>query len=156
MIILKKDYLRDYVTDAFRFWAVSGFPTYDAAKKAAYEKALTEYTGDDPEKAVLYAEEFIDTQSPELLDIFAASETIRLLKEYNRSDVAEAVMSVYCVSHGEEKLNRGEISRRVTAFSLSYHAGEATVYRWLRYARALFASLRGLRLTESERERYLS
>ena len=140
---MKKDYIRDYATEAFRFWAASGCPTYKQAADRIYERTLKAYEG-APDEAIIVAERAVSDAAPELLDILAATDTLRLLTEYGRPDIAQAVLAVYCFD-SRRRVRRGEISRRVIEFSLSSHVSEATVYRYLAKARALFASVRGLR-----------
>lgn len=140
---MKKDYIRDYVTEAFRFWAASGCPTYKQAADRIYEKVLRENEG-DPERAVVLAEKAVTDASPELLDILAATDTLKLLTEHGRPDIAQAVVAVYCFD-SKRRVRRGEISRRVVQFSMAAHVSERSVYRDLAKARALYASIRGLR-----------
>lgn len=140
---MKKDYIRDYATEAFRFWASCGCPTYKQAADRIYERTLDENSS-DPERALELAERAVSEAQPELLDILAVTEVLRLLSEYGRHDIASAVVAVYCVS-SKRRARRGDITRRVVEFSMNAHMDERTVYRYLAKARALFASMRGLR-----------
>lgn len=140
---MKKDYIRDYATEAFRFWASCGCPSMAQATERLRERVMKE-NADKPERAVIIAEEAVAAAQGELLDIMAVNETMRLLTEYGRSDIAQAVAAVYCYD-SKRKVSRGEITRRVVKHSLACHMSERNVYRSLAKARALFASLRGLR-----------
>jgi hypothetical protein len=61
----------------------------------------------------------------------------------NGTDIANAVKGVY-FTFGAERLTRNMIALRVRAYAMSVPVDERTVYRWLKYARELFAVIRGL------------
>ena len=69
---MKKDYIRDYATEAFRFWASCGCPTYKQAADRIYERTLGENSS-DPERALELAEMAVNEAQPELLDMWAVT-----------------------------------------------------------------------------------
>lgn len=117
---MKKDHIRDYATEAFRFYARMGCPTYKEAEAATRSAA-------------------------ELYDIVAVGETLKRLECGDKTYIARAVKVVYFVKP-DKPLGSGDIEARVTRQSLLAPASERTVYRWLAEARRTFAEIRGLRL----------
>lgn len=113
---MKKDLIRDYATEAFRLYARMGCPS------------LKEIGGEGATAA----------------DLRAVCEVLRLLSLQGKEEVIAAVRAVYFVAPRQE-IKRGSIGARVTAFAAEYASCERGVYRWLKYARDLFARIRGLR-----------
>lgn len=140
---MQKDHLRDYATDAFRFYARVG-----------------KLTGD--EYIDLVRCEAIDLRQPkevrEINALHAASEAIgaaydldavgRTLEHLELAGKREAVLAVKAVYfvRPSSPLGYREIAGRVRHFALGLPASERTVYRWLKLARRVFAKERGLRL----------
>lgn len=145
---MKKDNIRDYATEAFRFWARHGCPTYDEAVERIKHRALNRAFGTAPEKALVYAEAEVEKASAGLCDIKACSQVFRTLDDTGRELVCEAVRAVYMIEPWRTP-KRGELSRRVLAFALKVPLSERQVYQYLKQARDLFAVVRGLRLEES-------
>ena len=52
--------------------------------------------------------------------------------------------------NANENLNLRIIRSRVLMYSMTIHADEGTVYRWLQEARALFAVKRGMNIVEKQ------
>ena len=83
---MKKDFTRDYATEAFRLYAAMGKPSYEEATKQIYEAALNDCEFKDPEIANLSAEAAVSNATPLLLDILAVEKTIDILvKEWYTS-----------------------------------------------------------------------
>ena len=150
---MKKDFTRDYATEAFRMYAAMNKPTYDEAVKIIYNKALKECEFKNPELANLAAESAVTNATPLLLDIMAVEKTISILRNGNKSHIADAVSDVY-FTQPTLPLRRGDISARVRRHSLEYFASERNIYLWLKEARLLFAALRGLRISEADAHKY--
>ena len=145
-----KDHLRDYATEAFRYYARCGRPTYEEMKRAIYNmvyessrRDLTRVKGvsNPTQQAVIKAEAAVDAKMGELLDILAVESALRLM----RPEWKRAVEIAY-FAEAQYELERGEIKNRVTKAEIEIPASCRQVYRWLKKARELFAVERGLRL----------
>jgi len=145
-----KDHLRDYCTEAFRFYARIGKPTYQQLRDRLYAEALASENvvhvkGSGPSKptenAVINAENKVEERIGELLDILAVEKTMRILDCYTR----QAIEIVY-FTDADKPLQKGDISSRVHQAEIGVPASEKTIYRWLSKARRMFAEERGLRV----------
>ena len=145
-----KDYLRDYATAAYRYYARCGCPTHEELRDIIYTEALESEKrslvrikgiGNPTQQAVINAEAAVDARKGELMDVLAVETAIRIM----RPEWIRAVKLVY-FPEPERELERGEIMQRVTSASLLIPASERQIYRWLRFARQTFATERGLRL----------
>lgn len=123
---MKKDWTRDYVTEMFRLYAKMGAAEYDRLR------ALP--VGDD------------ERDTPYAQDIIAAGKTLEMLHHNDKTLVERAVRAVYCVCP-LRPIRRGEISERINRFAIDNAVDHATIYRWLRAARDIAASERGLRIS---------
>ncbi|WMJ78498.1 MULTISPECIES: hypothetical protein [unclassified Sedimentibacter] len=147
---MKKDHIRDYATEAFLYYAFMGKPHKEDLEKKYYQEALDSYqrrqqvggTGisKPTEQAVMYAEGVLRQKQAELWDILAVEKTIVQLHPLER----QAVEIVY-FSHAQSDIKKGDIQDRVNKASIEIPVGTATVYRYLKKARDLFAYERGLR-----------
>ena len=146
---MKKDFTRDYTTEAFRMYAAMGKPTYDEARAAIYIAELSKRRLMPPDIAITQAQSAVNKRESLLLDILAVGETIELLKKGDRKHIVSAIEEVYFVSPSSH-LSRGDISQRVRRYALKCPTDERTVYRWLKEARLLCAAVRGLRITPPE------
>jgi len=155
--VLKKDNIRDYATEAFRFYALKGKPAYEDMRREVegkagglLEKELNGHSGNvsnPTEYEVLARENALQRHQAELLDILAVNKVISML-EVNETgqQVIKAVEAVYFPSPFRYP-RRGEISQRVLKASEEVlFCNPATVYRHLRHARTMFAMERGLRI----------
>jgi hypothetical protein len=154
---LKKDNIRDYATDAFRYYAEQGKPSYEKLKQAIYNEALKkskrELSGlkrsgisDPTAQAVISAERAVDERAGELRDILAVENTLKIIAFLPMgAGILRSIEYVY-FEEPDKELEWGDISRRVTVASLNIPAGEDSIYRWLRKAREVFAVERGLRI----------
>lgn len=128
-----------------------GKPHKEDLEKKYYQEALEEYqrrqqmggTGisKPTEQAVMYAEGILRQKQAELWDILAVEKTLAQLHIWER----EAVEIVY-FPHAQRDVRKGEMSDRVSKASIEIPAGVATVYRYLKKARMIFAYERGLRI----------
>ena len=154
---MTRDHIRDYATAAFRLYAAQGRPSAEALREKIFGETLRKARqretlgikgriGKPTEQALLAAEGALEKRAAELNDLLAVENTLFILeKQGRRHDIISAVEAVY-FADAHKDLGRGDISARVRRASLFIPAGEATVYRHLRYARRLFAIERGLRL----------
>lgn len=149
---MKKDNIRDYATEAFRYYAACGMKSSEELKQQVkeriYEQSKREIIrsgsgthSDNTACAVMKAEDEILNMQADILDIIAVEKTLRQLNKYQRT----AVEIVY-FAEADRDLTRNDISQRVHKAELTIPAGEKTVYRWLSKARKIFARERGLRI----------
>ena len=107
-----------------------------------YKQELSKYS--EPERAVKNANIAVEKYTPMLLDILAVERTLELLEKGGKKEISRAVKEIY-FTYPEKPLRRGEISERVRRLSINMPASEKTIYYWLKEARLMCASLRGLR-----------
>lgn len=143
----RKDHIRDYATEAFRFYAKTG-------GKEAYINDLVEDiskskgTGvcNPTEAALISKEKAIETRAAELADIEAVDRVFAILdKSYQGCYIKQAIELVY-FKDSKKDLTWGDITDRVNKAGMTIPASRAQIFRWLREARKLFAQERGLRL----------
>ena len=77
----------------------------------------------------------------EALDLLAVYDTVRLLRISGKTDVIDAVDSVYFYTMNG-KTRKNEISLRVLRYAYENHCDERTVYRQLEYARRIYKLVR--------------
>ena len=77
----------------------------------------------------------------EALDILAVYDTVRLLTISGKTDVIEAVNSIYFYTL-RDKTSKNEISSRVLRYAYEHNCDERTVYRQLQYARRVYKLVR--------------
>lgn len=147
-----KDYLRDYATAAFRFYAKNGMSA-EKYKEKIRQEALEEikrregHTGisKPTESALIAAENAVNEKIAEIRDMEAVEKVLAEYKASWKSHIAKVIELVY-FKDPEQELTIGDIQNRVTAATIQISASERSIYYWLREARELFASNRGLRL----------
>lgn len=150
---MKKDFTRDYATEAFRLYAAMGKPTYEQARAAVYEAELLKRNSLNPAIAVEQAEIAVGKKEAMLLDILAVDKTIEILERGEKPHIVAAIKEVY-FTYPLQPLRKGDISGRVRHYSLLCPTDERTVYRWLKEARLLCAAVRGLRITDADEKKY--
>jgi len=151
-----KDYLRDYATAAFRFYARLGRPSHDEIKRAIYNEALASSKRElnringvcnPTRQAIINAEAAVDQMAGELGDVLAVERALATM----RPEWIAAVEIVYFAdAHCE--FERGDILAKIHKAALSIPASERQIFRWLGRARMMFAAERGLRLPDSSRD----
>lgn len=67
----------------------------------------------------------------------AVSSTISVLRAIGKGYIVDAVAAVY-FEDPTEKLDKGDINRRVVQFCTKGHVAESTVYGWLSMARTVY------------------
>ena len=150
----RKDFARDYATEAFRFYAKCGKPTYDELKQKMLDEALalqknehSEIKGGiskPTEQAVLMAEKAVEQKKAELLDIKAVQFVLWKLEQDKKNIVIDCLERVYFVD-ADKELQKGDISRRVDKATIEIPLSQAQIYRNLQLARHLFCEERGIR-----------
>ncbi len=145
---MKKDFTRDYVTEAFRLYAKFGKISYEQARQIVYEEELEKHSLCNPKSAVLQAEKAVEKQTPMLLDILAVDKTIELLRRGGKEHIIAAINAVY-FAYPQQPIHKGDISDRVHRYAVVCPTDERTIYRWLREARLLCAAVRGLRIADT-------
>ncbi|MCB2297781.1 hypothetical protein [Clostridium tagluense] len=146
-----KDYLRDYVTAAFRFYAKND-KSAEKYKKKIYIQALEEGmireggksgVSKPTESAVIAAERAVSLKIAEIRDMEAVEKVIAELDVKRRRDIIKAIEYVY-FSNPEKDIE--DIKAKVHHAEIFIPASERSIYRWLRQSRDLFAVERGLRV----------
>ena len=147
---MKKDHYRDYATEAFRFYAAKGKPSYRNLKAQYMAEALGNYQrehekgsgiGKPTEAAVIYAERETEKKTAELMDILAVEKVY-----YSSKRTVREVIEIVYFKDATEPLCKGDISERVTKASLETFTSERGVYAILKAVRLKFAEERGLRV----------
>lgn len=151
---MKKDAIRDYATEAFRFYAALGRPKYEDIKKRVYDYAMAEERRTEvktgglslpTEYQLRNAENALEELEAELMDIFAVERTLEILSTHkNGREIKEAVEIVY-FTEPSRALRRNEITNRVHFAELAIHTSERNIYYFLKIARDIFATERKLR-----------
>ena len=149
-----KDKNRDYAIMAFVKYAQCGCPTREQREEQIRQEIFNRHQNKDPKYVVSLAEIELRRQKGHLDDIDAVNRTFDMLYGYtplvdgqnthSGNDIAEAVKAVYFTFRNKKINERDIISNRVKAHAMAVFVDIRTVYRWLKYARDLFALLRGL------------
>lgn len=154
MLRFRGDNVTDYATAAFAKYHRLGCPTREQREEQIRDEIFRRHADKDPKYVVSLAEIELRRVRGELEDLDAVNKTFEMLYGYspiaagggdtrNGTDIANAVKGVY-FTFGAERLTRNMIALRVRAYAMSVPVDERTVYRWLKYARELFAVIRGL------------
>lgn len=156
---MKKDHIRDYATEAFRYYAKLGKPKFEDIKEKIYQEAIEESKKNElktnnicspTELAMMRADKAVLEKKGELEDILAVEETLKQLAyEYNGAEILSVVDRVYFVQP-DKAIEKGELKNRVLAAIEEIHIGERTAWRYLAKARDMFAENRGLRVSDNK------
>lgn len=141
---MKKDHNRDYATEAFRYWAAVGCPTYENALGRIIKRAQEKAKGQPAEVKAAFIDACIEQRMGALLDIKACDECFKYLNAHGKECVCSAVREVY-MAFPRKRLARGELSGRVVRFGMDNYYSSAQVYRFLEEACDRFVENRGLR-----------
>ncbi len=156
---MKKDYIKDYATEAFRFYAKKGKPTYEEMEKQIRIEAerknhtilgVSTNTSDPTLYELLWVQNVMDEREAELLDILAVSKVMRILTVNKYGNFIKKAIDMVYFQNPFKELERNEISSRVANASLRIPCSERQVYRYLKSARDLFAFERKLRIPLKE------
>ena len=144
---MSKDHIRDYATEAFRFYAkVGGSKNYIERITADIQRQKGTGMVSPTEGALINKERVIGENTAELADLDAVEKAICLIERLPQGgSILKAIEYVY-YKDCWRGMKRGEIKERVCYAEIHIPASERQVYRWLGRARMLFAEERGLRL----------
>lgn len=152
-----KDYIRDYATEAFRFYALNG-KSAEKFKQKIYIEALDEIkkretqvkdgVSKPTEKAIIAAEKAVNERISEIMDMEAVDKVLAELEARHKKHIVKAIDIVYFTDIDKE-LEFGDIKSRVAKSSVDIPASERSIYGWLKQARQLFAYQRGLRIKKT-------
>jgi len=153
---LRKSHIRDYATEAFRFWAREG--SAEAYRAKIWEEAMASRaagregrasSGDiskPTESTMILIERRIDEAQAEIMDLEAVDATMRILGGKKASRERLLALRLVYMQDPHRDLEKGEVADRVHQAELLIPASAATIYRWLSDARITFALERKLRL----------
>ncbi|MEA4816889.1 MAG: hypothetical protein VB120_08605 [Lachnospiraceae bacterium] len=149
---MKKNHIRDYATEAFRFYARTGSAAkykqelWDEVIKATNRSNYGGGIGNPTEAAVSRMEKRLEDARAEIADLEAVERTISTLEKMrNGSEMLLALHLVY-MANPHKEIEKGEISERMHQAEVKIPASERQIYRWLSKARYIFATERGLRI----------
>lgn len=151
-IYLKKDNIRDYATEAFRYYAKTGktaeeirndigLMLLESRKKTSKGCNI----GNPTECVVMKKEQLIIDLRAEIDDIEAVDRTLMRLRASKDRDAIKAIEIVYFTEPNKE-LEKNDISYRVQKAMLTIPCSDRTVYYILSRVRRIFAEERGLRI----------
>lgn len=120
---MKKDSLKDFATAAFVRYARRGKPSHEEFVKR-----------NDPNT---------EKTTSALADIDAINRMFSELERQDKGYISDAVRAIY-MCYPYNMPSNEQMYQRVLAHSISVPADVSTIYRWLKYARELYASCRGL------------
>lgn len=158
MRTIRRQHYKDYASDAFR--VLGKYGSADAYRErvlASIEQRRADLgtridapIGSPTEAAIIRAEEAIDDAKATLADIEAAEKALQIcavrdLKQNTR--IVTAVKAVYMLER-DRLPSHHEIMETVIACSIMVPCDRATIYRWLGFARTVFARERGLRIRD--------
>lgn len=143
---MKKDHIRDYTTEAFRFYARSGGrEKYIKRLAADMTKSKGEGVCSPTESALINKEKVIEEHAAELADIEAVEKVLYALDVCGHKAILQAIDYVYFKDCWRD-IERGDIQDRVHYAEINIPASERQIYYWLARARRMLAVERGLRL----------
>jgi hypothetical protein len=153
-----KDYLRDYATAAFRFYAKNGMSA-EKFKQKIYIEAIEKIEQKEvsvkcgiskpTEEALIKAEKAVNERISEIQDMEAVDKVLAELEARRKKYIIKAIEIVY-FKECDRELEIGDIKNRVIKASNEIPVSERNVYRWLKQARELFSYHRGLRLKNNK------
>ncbi len=143
---MKKDNIRDYAVDAFRYFStLRCAPTKEAVRFALQKQYLTQGN----KRAARFL------PKAELQDLYAVVDTIDAIRSLeNGAEILETLSNVY-FTNPSQNIKRGEVENRILYTTFKTNISTATAYRHLALCRRIFAEARGLRYsyTYQEKER---
>lgn len=143
---MKKDPIRDYAEAAFIKYAKAGYPTLEKAKEQIVERVKQDNAfSNSPEDVIEATEKALLKKKAYLDDIEAVNVTLKILERDKKPHILKAVRAVYFNLPKDRDITVRDISNRVKHFAtIQYNIDISLAYRWLKYARAVFAGARGL------------
>jgi len=143
---MKKDNIRDYTTECFRFYAKSGGRN-KYIKNLIEDMQRTKGSGvcSPTESELIKKEEVISEHAAELADIEAVDKVLYALDVCEHKSILQAIEMVYFKDCWKD-IERGDIQDRVHQAEIHIPASDRQIYRWLAQARKMVARERGLRV----------
>lgn len=143
---VKKDNIRDYAVEAFRYFSTLHCAPTKEAVRFALQKHYLMQGGKNAARNLPEAD---------LKDLYAVVDTIDAIRTLeNGAEILETLQNVY-LTNPSTNIKRGEIENRILYTTFKTHISTATAYRYLALCRRMFAEARGLRCayTYQEEER---
>ena len=137
-----KDHIRDYSTEAFRFYARWGNKEiYIQNLLLDLQKNKAVGFGSPTESALIHKEMIMREYAAEIADLEAVEMVLRICGP----NIKKALNYIY-FEDPDKDLQWGDIKRRVHHAEIYIPASERQIYYWLKKARYMFAEERGLRI----------
>ncbi len=127
-IMMQKDSTRDYITAAFRLYSALGCPSEQ--KIGNLSLSNSKIKSNKNSIAIRF-------------DLLAVSKTLEYLNRSGKDYICETVREVYFTEPTRE-FKRNDINARVLNLAAKKFTSERNVWRWLKEARNICASFRGL------------
>lgn len=154
---MKKDHIRDYATEAFRFYASIGMSAIEYKEKVRKEAMETiakregmHKSGGSPTEALLiYGEKAVEEKISEIEDLEAVEKTLKEFEAdvYGKAIIVPLIKIVY-FTESKRPIKKGEIRDRVNKACTDLKISESSAYRYLKKVRTIFAHNRKLRAGE--------
>lgn len=158
-----KDHIRDYATEAFRFYATVKMSAIEYREKIRAEaienimkkQGKTGSKGSPTESQLIYADKVVEEKISEIKDLEAVEKVLNECESqgFIGREMKQVIEIVY-FTQADKPIRRGEIRDRVLKACSKLNISESTTYRYLKRARLLFAHNRGLRSGEIEKINY--
>jgi len=127
---MNKDNYRDYVADAYRYYALCGKPDSGELRRLRTAKSH-DYKGG-------------------VADLEAVARVLDRLDYEQDAEIWKRCLEIVYFSNPRHSATRGALTERVRIASIELCISESTIYRMLRRLRLLLAMERGLRVDERE------
>lgn len=148
---MKKKHYRDYATEAFRFWSEEG--PADQYKQRLWDEAIRRQhqaegrsgLSNPTEAAIRRAEDELQQKEAQVSDLDAVDKAMKIMRALPEGKDMIAALRIVYMEESQRDFKRGEIQARIIYAAQEIGVSISTVYRWLAYARYIFAYERGLR-----------
>lgn len=159
-----KDNIRDYATEAFRFYSTVNMSAIEYREKIRRESidAITKRQGSSTgdkgsptEAQLIYADKVVEEKISEIKDLEAVEKVLNECESqgFTGREMKEVIQIVY-FTNSDKPIKKGEVRDRVLRACNKLNISESTTYRYLKRARLLFAHNRGLRTGYIEKINY--
>ena len=149
----KKDFIKDYATEAFRFYkSVGGIQTYkdklwnDALANRQRSGERGSGISNPTEADIMRAQKAIDDAYAAVADLEAVEQTLDIIARLDNGLYIRRALEIVYFAEADKPLVRGDIYTRVHKAEINIPASERSVYYYLSQARKIFAIERGLRI----------
>ena len=160
---MKKDHIRDYATEAFRFYAsthMSAIQYREKIRREAIDTVIKRMGtssgggGSPTEAQLIYADKVVEEKISEIKDMEAVEKTLQEFEIQCIGAEIKKVVNIVYFTDPKRQIRKGEIRDRVIRACTELNISESTAYRYLKRTRLLFAHNRGLRAGEVENTKY--